>query len=112
VFNEQEIDFLDSQLLARVATVDGRGQPDVVPVGLHREGERFIIEGHNLPATLKYKNIKRGNQRIALVIDDQPSVKPWVVRGIKLHGVAEISTGPSGELIRFTPERKWTWGLN
>ncbi|HET9200227.1 MAG TPA: PPOX class F420-dependent oxidoreductase [Dehalococcoidia bacterium] len=112
MFSQQEIDFLDSQLLARVATANSRGQPDVVPVGLHRQDERFIIQGHRLSETLKYRNIKGGNRQVALVIDDQPSVKPWVVRGIKLHGAAEIIEGSDGEVIRFTPTRKWTWGLN
>ena len=108
----EEIQFLDSQILARVATVNSRGQPDVVPVGLHRDGETFLIKGHDLKSTLKYRNVKSGNREIALVIDDQPSVEPWIVRGIKLHGSAEIVNGRHGEAIRFTPRRKWSWGIN
>jgi pyridoxamine 5'-phosphate oxidase family protein len=112
MFTDAEIEFLDSQILARIATVNSQGQPDVAPIGLHRDGDRFLITGHDLPATLKYRNVKSGNRRIALVIDDQPSVKPWVVRGIKLHGSAEIVNGESGPAIVFTPLRKWSWGID
>ena len=112
MFTEAEIEFLDSNLLARVATVNSQGQPDVAPVGLHRDGEVFLITGHDLPSTLKYRNVKGGSAQMALVVDDQPSVKPWVVRGIKLHGAGEIVTRDSGEAIRFTPHRKWSWGIN
>jgi pyridoxamine 5'-phosphate oxidase family protein len=112
MFTEAEIEFLDSQILARVATVDRQAQPDVAPVGLHREGDVFLVTGHDLPSTLKYRNVKGGSSKMALVVDDQPSVQPWIVRGIKLHGSAEILTGGREKTIRFTPHRKWSWGIN
>ena len=112
MFTENEVRFLDSQLLARVATVNSRGQPDVAAIGLHRDGDQFLISGHDMPSTLKYKNVKNGNRQMAMVIDDQPSVDPWVVRGVKLHGTAEIVSDPHGDTIRFTPTRKWSWGLD
>jgi pyridoxamine 5'-phosphate oxidase family protein len=37
-FSEDEVAFMASQPLARVATVDDDGQPDVVPVGYEFDG--------------------------------------------------------------------------
>ena len=39
--------------------------------------------------TRKYKNVKDGNNEVAMVIDDLESVQPWRPRGIKISGNAE-----------------------
>ena len=111
MFTAEEIAYLKSQRLARIATVAPSSLPDVAPVGYQFDGEAFLIGGHDITRTLKYRNVQRGNDRVALVVDDLPSVQPWMARGIKIHGRAEIVTGARGPLLRVTPERKWSWGI-
>jgi len=114
MFSDKEISYLQSQRLARMATVSSDGEPDVAVVGFTLSGSRFLIGGINLKRTLKYKNSK-ANGRVALVIDDSPGTDPPQPRGIKIHGRARIIAangylGP-GEYIEITPERHWSWGV-
>jgi pyridoxamine 5'-phosphate oxidase family protein len=44
-FTQEEIAYLQSQRLARIATVSPDGQPDVVPVGHLLDGEYFYVGG-------------------------------------------------------------------
>jgi pyridoxamine 5'-phosphate oxidase family protein len=65
--------------------------------------------------TLKYKNIKNGNLKVALVIDDLESANPWKPRGIKVYGIAEIVERKGrfgkGLYIEITPQKVWSWGI-
>ena len=115
MFSEKEIAYLKSQRLARIATVSKELQPDVVPVGFEFDGHNFYIPGLIQTKTLKYKNVRAGNTKVALVIDDLESVDPWKPRGIKIHGTAEIVdrkgqflTGPH---LRVTPLLYRSWGI-
>lgn len=114
MFSEQEIAFLRTQPLARIATVSAALQPDVAPVGFDFDGEYFYIGGRDITRTFKYKNVQI-NAQVALVIDDLESVKPWRPRGIKIHGRADLTThrgyAGSGTYIRIKPEQKWSWGI-
>jgi pyridoxamine 5'-phosphate oxidase family protein len=114
MFSAQEVAYLHSQRLARIATVSARTQPDVAPVGFEFDGTHFYIGGLEMRKTLKYQNVQ-GNPRVALVVDDLASTTPWTLRGIKVHGRAEIvsrggQTGP-GEYLWITPEKYWSWGI-
>jgi pyridoxamine 5'-phosphate oxidase family protein len=115
VFTDKEREFLAAQPLARIATASGKTlEPDVAPVGFDFDGRFFYVGGHNIPATLKYKNV-RSNPQVALVIDQLVSMNPWTPRGIKVHGAAQIVrregyAGP-GEYIRIEPTKKWSWGI-
>jgi pyridoxamine 5'-phosphate oxidase family protein len=115
MFSETEIAYLKSQLLGRLATVSGDGQPTVDAVGFEFDGARFYIGGLALPSTRKYKNVAKGNHKISLIIDDLESVNPWKVRGIKVHGLAEIveRDGRFGqqEYLAITPTVSWSWGI-
>jgi len=117
MFSERERAFLDSQTLARFATVAVNGQPDVDAVGIGFDGERFYISGYALERTRKYKNIAAGHKQISLIIDDLVSLEPLMPRAIKIHGKAEIVTleqgyrGP-GTYIVITPEVSWSWGVD
>ncbi len=112
MFSEQEIAYLKSQRLARISTVSLDSQPDVAPVGFGFDGQRFTVGGFDITRTLKYKNVKAGNVKVALVIDDLATVQPWVPRGIKLHGTAEIVEGADGKaVLMITPDRHWSWGI-
>lgn len=108
-FSPAEIAYLQSQPLARIATVAPDGQPDVAAVGYTFDGTHFLIGGANPTKTLKYKNVQRGNPLVALTIDDLETVQPWKPRGIKIHGVAEAL--PDGNL-RIRPVTYWSWGVD
>jgi pyridoxamine 5'-phosphate oxidase family protein len=115
MFTEKEIAYLKSQLLARLATVAPDGQPDNAAVGYEFDGEYFYIGGRNLPATRKFKNVQKGNHKIALLVDDLVSVNPWRPRGIRIYGTAEIieregRLGP-GSYLRITPLTSWSWNI-
>lgn len=116
MFTDQEKEYIDSQFLARIGTVSKDGQPDVVPVGFNFDGEYFYIGGRNNENTIKYRNVAAGNADVAMVIDDLKSVKPWVVRGIKIYGKADIVAyegyaGP-GNYLRVQPTKHRSWGLD
>jgi len=115
MFNQTEIEYIRSQRLARLGTVSPKGQVDVVPVGFEFDGQVFYVSGRDIPSTVKYKNIQRGNTLVGLAIDDLASVNPWRARGIKIHARADIleRDGMFGhkEYIRLTPLKSWSWGL-
>jgi pyridoxamine 5'-phosphate oxidase family protein len=115
MFSKEELEYLQTQRLARLAKVARDGQPTVDVVGFAFDGTRFYIGGPNLPATRKYRNVRAGNRRVALVIDDLPSVDPWTPRGIKVHSTAEMLQrdgflGP-GEYLAITPVVSWSWRI-
>src|SRR5205085_12614550 len=112
MFTPEERDYLQTQRLARLATVGRDGQPTVDAVGFTFDDGRFYIGGRNLPGTRKYRNVDAGNRRVALIIDDLASVQPSAPRGIKIHGIAEIVErdgmfGP-GKYLALTPVVSWS----
>jgi pyridoxamine 5'-phosphate oxidase family protein len=115
MFTDYEIEYLKSQPLARLATVADNGQPDVVPVGFEFDGEEFYIGGHNPRNTRKHKNVRTGHTRVALVVDDLASVKPWRPRGIRVYGSAELVEREGrfgfGEYMHILPRISWSWGF-
>jgi pyridoxamine 5'-phosphate oxidase family protein len=115
MFSEQERTFLQSQRLARIATVATDGQPTVDAVGFEFDGKHFYIGGHRFQDSRKYKNVAAGNTKVSLIIDDLKSIQPWRPRGIKVHGIAEIierngHLGP-GSYLAITPQISWSWGI-
>jgi pyridoxamine 5'-phosphate oxidase family protein len=115
MFSEKEVAYIQSQRLARIATVSAHRQPDVTPVGFEFDGQHFYIGGIQQEQTHKYKNVASGHTRVALVIDDMESVAPPTPRGIKVHGTAEITqrqgqVGP-GLYLKVQPQRYWSWGI-
>jgi pyridoxamine 5'-phosphate oxidase family protein len=120
VFTEDEIHYLESQRLARIATVGRSGQPHVVPVGFryNKDVDTIDIGGHNFTARKKWRDVQQ-NPRVAVVIDDIESVNPWIVRGIEIRGTAEILMvggqnivrGFESEMFRITPHRIVSWGI-
>jgi pyridoxamine 5'-phosphate oxidase family protein len=49
VFTDEEIAYIRSQRLARVATVSVDGQPDLVPVGFEFDGSAFHVGATTRP---------------------------------------------------------------
>jgi pyridoxamine 5'-phosphate oxidase family protein len=116
-FTNEEIAYLESQRLARIATVSSDGQPDVMPVGYQFDGRNFYVGGMNPAKTRKFRNVRSGNTRIALVIDDLVSVHPWTVRGLRIYGDAELVAREKGQFgpghyLRITPTVSWSWNLD
>ena len=115
MFSEKEIGYLKSQRLARIATTSEDMQPDVAPVGFDFDGTYFYVGGINLPTTLKYKNVQK-NPKVSLVIDDLESTSPWKPRGIKFHGIADLTARKgyvgAATYIRIKPKEKWSWGID
>ncbi|MEO8956326.1 MAG: PPOX class F420-dependent oxidoreductase [Ktedonobacteraceae bacterium] len=118
-FTAEEIAYLQSQRLGRLATVDEKGNPHVVPVGFryNPEQESIDIGGHNIVPTKKYRDALR-HGRVAFVVDDvQP---PWTPRMIEVRGTVqglseggkEIVKDFSSEILRITPTRIISFGLN
>jgi pyridoxamine 5'-phosphate oxidase family protein len=117
---EAERAYLQSQPLARLATVDRGGAPQNNPVGAFLDGETgdIIIGGHAMGASRKFRNVQ-ANGQVALVIDDLVSSDPWTVRGLEIRGTAvalEDVDPPvpfmSREVIRITPTWVTSWGVD
>ena len=112
MFSPEEISYIQTQPLGRIATVSASGQSDVAPIGFKFDGKKFFIGGFDVTKTFKYKNVKNGNVRVALVIDDLASLNPWTPRGVKIHGIAEIGESHGRAVLIITPERSWSWGIH
>ena len=114
-FSEQEIAYLRSQQLARLATVSADGQPDVVPVGFEFDGRDVYVGGMDPVNTRKFRNVRAGNTKVALVIDDLMSTSPWTPRYLRIYGDAELIErkgrfGPA-TYMRITPAISWSFNL-
>jgi pyridoxamine 5'-phosphate oxidase family protein len=120
-FTPQEIAYLQSQLLGRLATVGADGDPHVVPVGFRYNPDLNTIDigGHGIAQSKKYRDIALSG-RAAFVVDDLVSVDPWTPRMLAVRGQAEAL--PSGgqaimpdfapELIRIFPIWIGSFGIN
>ena len=120
-FTPAELAYLQSQRLARIATVGPKGQPHVVPVAFRYNPDTGTIDvgGHDFAQRKKWQDAQR-NPKVAIVVDDIASVQPWKVRGIEIRGQAEILMeggqtiipGFDPEMFRITPRRVVSWGIN
>jgi pyridoxamine 5'-phosphate oxidase family protein len=75
-------DRLRSQPIARVAALSADGQPDVVPLAFEFDGTFFWVggSGPSVADTRKFRNVRAGNHKVALVIDDMVSFDPFIAR--------------------------------
>jgi pyridoxamine 5'-phosphate oxidase family protein len=115
-FTTRELEYLRSQPLARLATVAADGQPDNAAVGFEvTEDGVFTVGGMDIAGSRKGRNVWSGNPRVALIVDDLASVRPWRPRGIRIYGRAELleASGdpPHGGHLRIVPEISWSWGI-
>ncbi len=121
VFTPKEIEYITTQRLGRLATIDPQGRLQNSPTGFRYNADLDVIDigGRRMSRTKKFHNIQKKPQ-VAFVIDDvQP---PWRPRGVEIRGTAEIV--PSGgrrlygdnypmddAMIRITPVQIISWGL-
>lgn len=117
-FTDEEVAYLRSQPLARMATLAADGQPDVVPVAFEFDGTFFWVggSGPSVAATRKVRNVRAGYRRVALVVDDLVSLVPFIARGIRIYGdaaspVERVGLVGPGLYLRITPTRSWSWNL-
>jgi pyridoxamine 5'-phosphate oxidase family protein len=128
IFTDAEIQYLNSQPLARIATVGPDGRPHVIPVGVFYDPEAdSIVIGASGPlaGSKKFRDARR-RPDVALVVDDVASVDPWTPRGIEIRGRAETHTEGGEEVgkrvgapflfdpawIRIRPRRIVAWGID
>jgi pyridoxamine 5'-phosphate oxidase family protein len=118
-FTDEEIAYMRSQPIARLATLSSDGeQPDVVPVGLEFDGTFFWVGvvGPSGLGTRKFRNVMAGYQKVALVIDDLVSFEPFIARCIRIYGHAEPPVerdgmiGP-GMYMPITATISWSWNM-
>ena len=118
VFSDDEIAYLQSQPIARLATVNADGQPDVVPVAFELDGSYIWVGGvgPDVARTRKLRNIGAGRSKVSLVFDDLVSMEPFIARALRVYGDAEPAVervgmmGP-GLYSRITPRVSWSWNL-
>lgn len=98
-FTEEEITYLQSQRLGRIASVNPQGAPRVVPTGFHFNRETGTIDcgGFDLATTRRWQDVQ-SNPRVAIVVDDLASTNPWRPRAVMVRGTAETFKG-GGEVV-------------
>jgi len=114
-FTDEEQAYLRSQRLARIATVADDGQPDVAPVGFEFDGTYLFVSGIDLTRTRKFRNVRDGNTKVAIVVDDLVSVDPWTPRFLRIYGNADVVERSgrlrSGTYLRITPTVSWSFNM-
>lgn len=118
-FTAAEIEYLSSQQLGRLATVNEAGEPHVVPTGFRYNAELDTIDigGHNIGKSKKFRDAAKTG-RAAFVVDDV--LPPWQARGVEVRGRAEVfseggeevNSDFDAELIRIVPGRIVGWGID
>lgn len=119
VFTEGEIEYLKSQRIGRIATVNEAGEPHVVPVrfSYNAEHDTLDVGGHGFGTSKKFRDASKTG-RVAFVVDDSP--EPRRIRGIEVRGRAEIHLeGGQGvfpdadpQFVRIFPTRIISWGID
>ena len=119
-FTDAELDYLATQRLGRLATVQPNGTLQVSPVGFRYNGDTGTIDirGYNMAASRKFRNVD-DNGRVAFVVDDVASVDPFRVRCLEIRGHAEAIADPadsgaeiSSAIIRIQPGRIISFGID
>jgi pyridoxamine 5'-phosphate oxidase family protein len=112
-FSAAELAYLTGERrLGRLATSDADGLPHVVPVGWRYNPDTDTIDvgGRNFAASKKFRNV-RTNPKAAFVVDDMASTDPWRPRSVMVQGRAEAIDRDGEQLIRITPDKIVSWGL-
>lgn len=117
-FTPEQIEYLKSQRLGRLATVNKAGEPHVVPVSFrfNEELDTIDVGGLDIGNTKKFRDITQ-NANVAFVVDDV--LPPWRPRFLEIRGRASLHSegGKSimphfaAELIRIIPRRVLSFGL-
>jgi pyridoxamine 5'-phosphate oxidase family protein len=118
-FTDSELEYLASQPIGRMATVQPDGTPQVNPVSFSYNATTGTIDigGHGMGSSRKFRNVA-ANGLVALVVDDVVSADPFRARFLEIRGEAEAITEPTdsaalvdGPTIRLRPRRVIAFGL-
>ena len=126
-FTQVELEYLNSQRLGRLATVDAQGRPHVVPVGFFYDPhhEAIVIGGASDMAASKKFRDAAAHPPVALVVDDLAAIDPWTPRGVEIRGTADAHRTGGEDVGRrlgapfpfhpayllIHPRRVVSWGL-
>ena len=118
-FTAAQIEYLDSQMLGRLATAGPDHMPHVVPTSFRYNAEHDAIDvgGMRMSQTKKLRDVQRTG-RASIVIDDV--LPPWQPRMIEVRGIAAVI--PSGgkafgerfedTIVRIQPTRIISFGID
>ena len=120
VFTPDELEYLQSHTLGRLATVGPDGRPHIVPLTYHFNVEEDAIDlgGIDFANTKKWRDVQQ-NQKVTLLVDD---ASPNGAHAVEVRGDAELhQTGGESinprfssfkpEFIRLRPYRIVSWGF-
>lgn len=113
-FTDLEADYLTTQRLGRIATQQPDGTLQVSPVGFSYDPATGMISvhGYRMAKSRKYRNVA-DNGRVAFVVDDLASTRPWRPRCVEVRGRGEATTDPAGEpVILIQAEQIISFGLD
>lgn len=126
-FTDTELAYLSTQRLGRLATAQPDGTLQVSPVGFRYNDKTGTIDiaGHGMARSRKFRNVAE-NGRVAFVIDDLASTRPWRPRCVEVRGEGEAipeptdsawasavpRTGFDGAIIRIHPKRIISFGID
>jgi pyridoxamine 5'-phosphate oxidase family protein len=87
----------------------------VVPVGFRIDHANSVIDigGRELASTQKFRNVASAGgsaAKVGVVIDDVRP--PWRPRCVMVRGLARIVEWEGSPVIRITPEKIVSWGLD
>jgi pyridoxamine 5'-phosphate oxidase family protein len=118
-FSASEIEYLRSQRLGRLATVNENGDLHVVPVSFRYNPDQDAIDigGRDIVPSKKYREAVR-HGRVAFVVDDV--LPPWRPRLIEVRGTVQavheggqaINERFGPEILRLTPTHIVAMGVN
>lgn len=118
-FTSAEIEYLQSQRIGRIATVDSNGDLHVVPCSFRYNPDEDTIDlgGVNIVPSKKYRDALR-HGRTAFVVDD--ILPPWQPRFVEIRGT--VQAFPDGgqiinqifvpDILRVTPTYIVSMGVN
>ena len=124
-FTDEELEYLSTQRLGRLATAQPDGTLQVSPVGFlyNKQTGTIDIAGHGMAHSRKFRNVAENGQA-AFVIDDLASLQPWRPRCVEIRGRGEAipeptdsawatrpQTGFDGAIIRVHPKRIISFGI-
>ncbi len=98
-FTAEEIAYLQSQRLGRLATVNQKGDLHVVPVGFRYNPEQDAIDigGLDIVPSKKYREALR-HGRVAFVVDDV--LPPWKPRFVEVRGTVQAFPEGGKEIVQ------------
>ena len=120
MFTDIELAYLKAQRIGRLATVQPNGTVQVNPVSFFYNTELNTIDigGSNMATSQKFRNV-HANGKIALVVDDMPSMLPLHVRCLEIRGRGEALLDPKdsafyrpGPIIRIHARRIISFGVD